>query len=135
MSRILIVDDSPTDTYLARKCAEHLFAEVRSVQDVEGAFKELRDFKPTVCLVDWTLDDMMNGISLIAEIREEEDASSLIPIIVCTSRAMPADKLIAENAGASAYIVKPITTEALAEACSRLIPGFPLPLGADSPES
>lgn len=127
MSRILIVDDSPTDTYLAKKCAQQLFAEVRSVHNVEGVFQELRDFKPTVCLMDWTLDDMKNGISLIAEIRDGQDETSIIPIIVCTSRAMPADKQIAANAGASAYIVKPITAEALAEACARLIPGFAPP--------
>lgn len=74
--------------------------------------------------MDWTLDDLMNGISLIAEIRDRNDDASVVPIIVCTSRSMPADKQIAANAGASAYIVKPITAEALAEVCSRLIPGF-----------
>ncbi|MBA6119312.1 response regulator (plasmid) [Pseudomonas fulva] len=124
MSRILIVDDSPTDTYLAKKCAAGLFTEVRSAHNVNCTFQELEAFQPSVILMDWTLDDLKNGISLIAEIREREDASSTVPIIVCTGRAMPADKLIAANAGASAYIVKPITTEALAEACARVIPGF-----------
>lgn len=131
MSRILIVDDSPTDTYLARKCAEQLFAEVSSVHDVDGAFRALKDSAPSVILVDWLLNDMSNGISLIAEIRDAQDDSSIIPIIVCSSRAMPADKLIAANAGASDYIVKPITVQALKEACSRVVPGF-VPI-ADSP--
>ncbi|WP_137187902.1 response regulator [Pseudomonas asiatica] len=124
MSRILIVDDSPTDTYLAKKCAAELFSEVRTAHNVDCAFQELEAYEPSVILMDWTLDDLKNGISLIAEIREREDASSTVPIIVCTGRSMPADKLIAANAGASAYIVKPISTEALAEACALVFPGF-----------
>ncbi|MBM5459058.1 response regulator [Pseudomonas sp. P66] len=127
MSRILIVDDSPTDSYLAKKCAANLFAEVQAVHDVDGVFQELLAFKPSVVVMDLMLDDTKNGISLIAEIRERDDESSTVPIIVCSGRSMPADKLIAANAGASAYIVKPITTEALAEACALLIPGFTPP--------
>ncbi|RMM39089.1 response regulator (plasmid) [Pseudomonas amygdali pv. lachrymans] len=128
MSRLLIVDDSPTDTYLAQKCATGLFDEVRAVHNADGVFKELEAFRPSAVLMDWTLDDLMNGISLIAEIRDRNDDASVVPIIVCTSRAMPADKQIAANAGASAYIVKPITAEALAQVCSGLIPGFALPV-------
>lgn len=124
MSTLLIVDDSPTDTYLARKCAAELFEEIRAVHNAEGMFRELEEFRPSCVVIDWMLDDMMNGISLIAEIRDRNDDASVVPIIVCTSRSMPADKQIAANAGASAYIVKPITAEALAEVCSRLIPGF-----------
>lgn len=127
MSTLLIVDDSPTDTYLARKCAAELFEEVRAVHNAEGVFQELEAFKPSIVLMDLMLNDMMNGISLIAEIRDRNDDASVVPIIVCTSRAMPADKQIAANAGASAYIVKPITAEALAQACARLIPGFAAP--------
>ncbi|HFL7941210.1 TPA: response regulator [Pseudomonas putida] len=124
MNTILIVDDSPTDAYLAQKCAANLFTEVRTAHNVDCAFQELDAFQPSVILMDWTLDDLKNGISLIAEIREREDDSSTVPIIVCTGRSMPADKLIAANAGASAYIVKPITPETLAEACARVVPGF-----------
>lgn len=134
MNRLLIVDDSPTDTYLAKKCASELFAEIRTVHNAAGLFQELEAFRPSVVLMDWTLDDLMNGISLIAEIRDRNDEASVVPIIVCTSRAMPADKQIAANAGASAYIVKPITAEALAQACSSLIPGFAPPSPVHSAE-
>lgn len=124
MSRILIVDDSPTDTYVARKCAEALFSEVRSVGDAEGVFKELQDYPPDLCLMDVSLFDVKNGISIISEIRELEGGSEMLPIVVCSARSTPADKMIAANAGASFYIVKPITPEALAEAVAAVRPGL-----------
>ncbi len=63
MNTILIVDDSPTDAYLAQKCAANLFTEVRTAHNVDCAFQELDAFQPSVILMDWTLDDLKNGIS------------------------------------------------------------------------
>lgn len=50
MSTLLIVDDSPTDTYLARKCAAELFEEIRAVHNAEGVFRELEEFRPS-CVI------------------------------------------------------------------------------------
>lgn len=113
MSKVLIVDDSPTDSYLAQKCASELFDEVEAVFNVDGLFKALESNQPSLLIVDLNLNDWKNGISLISEIREAEDGASCMPIIVVSSRKTPADKLHAEQAGASGYLVKPITVEAL----------------------
>lgn len=124
MSSILIVDDSPTDTYVAKQCAALLFDEVRSTHDVSGLFKALREHRPSMITMDVNLFDWQNGISLIAEIRDAQDDISVIPIVVISSRSTPADMAIARDAGASAYIVKPVTVEALDRAARELIPGF-----------
>lgn len=135
MSKILILDDSPTDTYLAKKCAEILFSEVRTVSTADGLFKELLDFEPSVVLLDWHLDEPRNGISIIGEIRDGEQQNSAVPIVVVSSRRMPADKQNAMNAGASDYIVKPISVESLAAAVSKLIPQFEIPQGVAAPNT
>jgi len=124
MSSILIVDDSPTDTYVAKKCADQMFESVRTTHDVSGLFKALRELRPSLVTMDVNLFDWQNGISLIAEIRDSKDDMSIIPIVVISSRSTPADKTIAFNAGASAYIVKPVTVEALEKVARDLIPGF-----------
>jgi DNA-binding response OmpR family regulator len=87
-------------------------------------FKELIDFKPSVVLLDWHLDEPRNGISIIGEIRDGEEQISTIPIVVVFSRRMSDDKQNALNVGASDYIVKPISVAALAAAASKLIPQF-----------
>lgn len=124
MSAILIVDDSPTDTYVATKCAEQLFETVLTTHDANGMFKLLREHSPDIVTMDVNLFDWMNGISLIAEIRASEDAIKDIPIVVISSRSTPADRLIALDAGASAYIVKPITHNALEQVAREYIPGY-----------
>lgn len=113
MSKVLIVEDSPTDSYLAQKCAGELFEEVRAVSSVDELAKTLKSFHPSLLIIDLNLNDWMNGISLITEIREGEDPVSSVPIIVLSSRKTPADRLHAEEAGASGYLVKPVTVEAL----------------------
>lgn len=131
MSSILIVDDSPTDTYVAKKCAEVLFTEVHSTHDVAGLLRVLSEIRPSLITMDVNLFDWQNGISLIAEIRDGQDETSIIPIVVISSRSTPADKNIAMDAGASAYIVKPVTVEQLEKVAQDLIPGYarPLPRG------
>ncbi|MBK3916287.1 response regulator [Pseudomonas stutzeri] len=124
ISKILIVDDSKTDTYVARKVAEELFDEVRSVSNVDEMFKELQTFRPDILTMDIHLSDRLNGISLVAEIRALDNDLSVMPIVVISSRQMPSDKQIASNAGASDYIIKPVTVEALERTARRLIPGF-----------
>lgn len=128
-SKILIVDDSKTDTYVARKVAEELFDEVRSVHSVDAMFKELETFRPDICTMDINLSDHLNGISLVAEIRALDSDVSVMPIVILSSRQMPSDKQIAANAGASGYIVKPVTVESLTDTACKLIPGF-VPKGA-----
>jgi CheY-like chemotaxis protein len=113
MSKVLIVEDSLTDSYLAQKCASELFDEVQAVFNVDELSKALESYQPSLLIVDLNLSDWKNGISIINEIREAEDGATKMPIIVLSSRKTPADKLHAEQAGASGYLVKPITVEAL----------------------
>ncbi|MGE8066188.1 response regulator [Pseudomonas sp. NPDC089569] len=113
MSKVLIVEDSPTDSYLAQKCASELFDEVHAVFNVDDMSKALVSFRPSLLIVDLNLNDWKNGISLISEIRDAEEGNGRMPIIVLSSRKTPADKFHAQQAGASGYLVKPITVEAL----------------------
>ena len=87
-------------------------------------------------IVDKILQATNNGLDIILEIfpqantrhnfriRDAQDDISVIPIVVISSRSTPADMAIARDAGASAYIVKPVTVEALDRAARELIPGF-----------
>lgn len=115
MSKVLIVEDSPTDSYLAQKSARELFDEVHAVSNVDELSKILESYHPSLLIIDLNLNDWKNGISLISEIREGEDEISNVPIIVLSSRKTPADRAHAEEAGASGYLVKPVTVEALRE--------------------
>lgn len=113
MSKVLIVEDSPTDSYLAQKCSRELFDEVQAVSSVSELSKTLETYHPSLLIIDLNLNDWKNGISVISEIRDTEGEISTVPIIVLSSRKTPADRAHAEEAGASGYLVKPVTVEAL----------------------
>ncbi|MHC5195038.1 response regulator [Pseudomonas frederiksbergensis] len=115
MSKVLIVEDSPTDSYLAQKCSRELFEEVRAVSSVSELSTTLQSYLPSLLIIDLNLNDWKNGISVISEIRDTEGEISSVPIIVLSSRKTPADRAHAEEAGASGYLVKPVTVEALRE--------------------
>ena len=90
-----------------------MFDEVQAVFNVDELSRALETNQPSLLIVDLNLNDFKNGISLISEIRDAEDGKRCMPIIVLSSRNTPADKAHAEQAGASGYLVKPITVEAL----------------------
>lgn len=122
--KTLIVDDSPTDAYLARKIASSFFEEVQVVSHAKEMMDLLGQYKPDVICMDVVLGNWENGISLIQEIRHRDDDVSITPVIVVSSKDSEKDIAWALSKGAAAYIVKPITAEKFKDALIKACPGF-----------
>jgi signal transduction histidine kinase/DNA-binding response OmpR family regulator len=74
---------------------------------------------PDIIITDLLMPEM-NGIQLI-EALKEKDETSHIPIILLTAVSTPEEKVIAYNAGADAYVVKPFEINVLEAQLARLI--------------
>jgi CheY-like chemotaxis protein len=71
--------------------------------------------KPDLILMDIQMPQM-SGLEAIRKIREDEDtAVSKIPIIAVTALAMPGDREACLEAGADAYLSKPISLRRLVD--------------------
>lgn len=85
-TRCIIVDDSPTDAYLAQKIAVELFDEVLVVAKSADLLKHIGAFRPDIVFMDVMLG-WENGLSLIQEVRHRDDESSIVPFAVLSARA------------------------------------------------
>ncbi|WP_178129918.1 response regulator [Pseudomonas sp. MWU12-2323] len=121
--KVIILDDSRTDSYLASQVAQVYFDEVR----VYGAPLELHTALatqrlPELILMDVHLGDLHNGIGELDSIRRKANEASIIPIIIVTASTDQALHSFALSCGASAVIVKPISREKLMPWLTRLLP-------------
>ncbi len=104
MSRILVVDDSPTDMMRAVEIlssAGYVALEARCAAD---GIRIARTEHPDVILMDMHLPDM-DGIEAIG-ILKSDDQTSPIPIIAVTAAAGDRENAIAS--GCDEYIEKPV---------------------------
>ncbi len=123
MAKILIVDDE-------RLILEMLSAFVRIMghEPVDAissrqARERLAQIQPDVMLLDIMLPDT-NGIDLCRELRQEA-ATAELPIIIISAHAPPKIRE-AEEAGATAYLSKPVNLQSLRAALSNIgIPEAP----------
>ena len=123
VTRAMIVEDSPTDAYVASKIASVLFHEVMVISNATELDRNLAAFRPDVVFMDVMLG-WENGFSLIAEVRSRTDDLATVPFVVISSKDSAHDKAWAAKQGAGAYVVKPATEEAVEEAVKAVVVGW-----------
>ena len=77
---------------------------------------------PSIVLLDMMMPDM-DGYEAIQEIREDDRFRNL-PIIAVTAQAMVGDKERILNAGAAAYVSKPIDIDILMKVLNNFNEGY-----------
>lgn len=127
-TRCIIVDDSPTDAYLAQKIAVELFDEVLVVAKSADLLKHIGSFRPDIVFMDVMLG-WENGLSLIQEVRHRDDESSIVPFVVLSSKDSAEDIEWAKQQGAGAYVIKPATRDRMEAAVRGLFLGWAGPSG------
>ena len=105
---ILVVDDEPKITRLARDYLENSGFQVLTSGDGIQALAVARQEKPDLIVLDLMLPGM-DGLDVCRTLRRESD----VPIIMLTARAEEADQLVGLELGADDYITKPFSPKAL----------------------
>jgi two-component system alkaline phosphatase synthesis response regulator PhoP len=105
---ILVVDDEPKISKLARDYLEQSGFRVQTSADGITALAMARHDKPDLIVLDLLLPGM-DGLDVCRSLRRESD----VPIIMLTARSEEADRLIGLELGADDYIVKPFSPREL----------------------
>jgi two-component system, OmpR family, KDP operon response regulator KdpE len=105
---ILVVDDEPQIRRVLRSTLSFRGYTISEVTSGEEAVELVPKLKPDLILLDVNLPGM-SGIETCREIRRSTDA----PIIMLTVRSAERDKVIALDAGADDYVIKPFGIEEL----------------------
>lgn len=123
---ILVVDDEPQIRRVLRSTLSSHGYIIREAITGEEAVEAVRKERPELILLDVNMPGI-GGIEAAREIREMSDA----PIIMLTVRNAERDKVIALDAGADDYVVKPFGIEELLAriraALRRYAPGDAIP--------
>ena len=111
MSKILVVDDSPTEIFQFKEMLEKLGHEVITADNGRDGVSMANSEQPDVVLMDIVMPDM-NGFQATRQIARGE-ATKHIPVIIVSSKNQETDKVWGERQGARGYITKPVDTEEL----------------------
>jgi twitching motility two-component system response regulator PilH len=111
ISKILVVDDSPTDRrHLSDMLSKNGF-KVSTAESAEDALVKVKLQRPDLVLMDVVMPGQ-NGFQATRMLAKDESTKD-IPIILCTSKGQETDKVWGLRQGARDYIVKPVTQEDL----------------------
>lgn len=119
MSKILIVEDNPTNLKLASLLLHRVGHEVLTAIDAEDGMELALTEHPDLILMDIQLPGM-DGLTATRKLKQNP-ASAAIPIIALTALAMKDDQAKALNAGCDAYIAKPLRYQELYAAIDTLL--------------
>lgn len=117
--RILVVDDFNTMRRIIRNILKQLgFENVTESENGQEALDVLKKEKFDFVITDWNMP-VMTGLDLLKAIKADA-ALRDIPVMMVTAEAQQQNIVEAIKTGASNYIVKPFTAEALEEKINKI---------------
>ncbi|MFT6896275.1 MAG: PAS domain S-box-containing protein [Paraglaciecola sp.] len=103
--RVLCVDDQQQNLEALQTLLTKWKIDSLTAQNAQQAFEQLEQFTPQVILMDYHLNDSLNGLELIAQIRRQIGVS--VPAILITANYEPGLTEQCQQAACS-YLAKPV---------------------------
>ncbi len=107
--KILVVDDCQTTRKILSMYLKSKGFEVVSAENGLDAIEKLASHNVNLIMSDLNMP-YMDGIELLRTLKSDPNLSH-IPILMVTTEADPEEKQKAMEAGANAYLVKPVTAD------------------------
>ena len=122
--RILVIEDEISiSRILALNLREYGYEVMVAVDGESGLEQVSRNIPPDLIILDLMLPDL-SGEEVCKRIREDDrEEVNRIPIIMATAKSSDADRIIGKVIGASRYLTKPYSTEALLREIGQLLHG------------
>ena len=113
MARILIVDDSPTETFRFKEILTKHGYEVLDASTGADGVTLAESALPDLILIDVVMPGV-NGFQATRQITRAEKTKH-IPIIIVSTKDQATDRVWGKRQGARDYLTKPVEEEALIE--------------------
>ncbi|MGE0330430.1 MAG: chemotaxis response regulator CheY [Ramlibacter sp.] len=118
--KFLIVDDFSTMRRIVRNLLKEAgYANADEAEDGVVALQKLRNASFDFVVTDINMPNM-NGFELLTQVRQDATLKHL-PVLMITAEARKEDIVMAAQAGASGYIVKPFTKATLEEKVTKIL--------------
>lgn len=119
MARVLIVDDSPTETHRMTAILDKHGHEVITADSGEDGVAKAKETLPDVVLMDIVMPGI-NGFQATRQLSKNASTSH-IPVIIVTTKDQETDRLWGQRQGAKGYLTKPIEDSALLNTISDVL--------------
>jgi two-component system, chemotaxis family, chemotaxis protein CheY len=117
--KFLLVDDFPTMRHIVRNLLKELgFSNVEEAEDGASALQRLQGGGFDFVIADWSMPHM-DGPTLVRSMRADALLKKL-PVLLITPEAKKENIIVAAQAGASGYIVKPFSAATLNAKLARI---------------
>jgi twitching motility two-component system response regulator PilH len=122
-SVVLIVDDSPTETFALTEILKRNGFEVLNAQNADQGLSLARDRHPDLVLMDVVMPGL-NGFQATRQLARDPDTAS-IPVVMVSTKSQETDRVWAMRQGARAYLTKPIDERLLLQTIRQVLDGKP----------
>ena len=119
MARVLIVDDSPTETHKMSRILDKHGYEVITAESGEEGVEKAKTMMPDVVLMDIVMPGL-NGFQATRQLSKNESTSH-IPVIIVTTKDQETDRLWGARQGAKGYLTKPVQDSMLMDAITEVL--------------
>lgn len=120
MAKILIVDDSPTDTKVFSTMLEKNGFQVLTADSAEAGIEAAKANLPDLVMMDVILPGM-NGFQATRAL-SRDPVTQHIPVIIVSTKNMETDRVWGLRQGAKDYLVKPPSERELLNRIRALLP-------------
>lgn len=117
MARVLIVDDSPTETFRLREMLEKHGHQVLEAANGADGVAVARAEQPDLVLMDVVMPGL-NGFQATRQLTKGADTAH-IPIIIVTTKDQETDRVWGKRQGAKDYLTKPVDEKVLLDTVER----------------
>lgn len=120
MAKVLVVDDSPTETHKLSAMLAKAGHEVMTASSGEQAIQDARAKLPDVVLMDIVMPGL-NGFQATRELTKKGSPTSHIPVIIVSTKDQETDRMWAQKQGAKGYLTKPVDEKLLAQTIKNVL--------------
>ncbi|MEN1943727.1 response regulator [Luteimonas sp. MJ293] len=121
MARILLIEDSPTDTAVLTQLLERNGHQVLASSSAEDGIVMCKREQPDLVIMDIVLPGM-NGFQATRALSRDTETDH-IPVVIVSTKGMETDRAWGMRQGARGYLVKPPAEAELVETINGLLGG------------
>jgi twitching motility two-component system response regulator PilH len=111
MTSVLIIDDSPTETYAYELMLKKKGYEVLTAENGVDGVLLAKQQQPDVILMDIVMPGL-NGFQATRQLTKAAETSH-IPVIIISAKSQQTDMVWGQRQGAKEYLIKPVARAAL----------------------
>jgi len=121
VAKILIVDDSPTETYKFRQMLEKHGYDVIEAHSGEDGVMLAKSETVDLVLMDVVMPGL-NGFQATRQLTKDAQTSD-VPVIIVTTKDLETDRVWGKRQGAVGYLTKPVNETVMLKSVERVLAG------------